>query len=112
VFGTRGQIVFDLFPWDSCEHGRVMVWSLKDKSPDYRGWYQVELPEPRRALGGPLSPATNESHMFYRQLDNVVCALQNGHDGCVTGSDGLATLAVVEAVYDSVRTGRKVTVKH
>jgi predicted dehydrogenase len=111
VFGTRGQIVFDFFPWDSCEHGRVMVWSLNDKSPDYRGWYQVELPEPRRALGGPLSPSTNESHMFYRQLDDVVHSLRNGHEACVSGEDGLATLAVVEAVYESVRTSQRVMVK-
>jgi predicted dehydrogenase len=111
VFGTRGQIAFDFLPWDSPEHGRIMIWSLDNKSPLHRGWYQVELPEPRRALGGPLSPVTNESHMFHRQLDAFIRCVQNGDDAPVNGDDGRATLAVVEAVYESSRTGQKVRVQ-
>src|SRR5439155_2682994 len=43
VYGTRGQLTFDLPPWDSPEHGRIMVSSLEDKQPQDRGWYQVEM---------------------------------------------------------------------
>jgi predicted dehydrogenase len=110
VFGTRGQITFDMPPWDSPEHGRIMVWSLEDKGE--RGWYQVEMPDPRRSPGGPLSPATNESYMFYRQIDHFVRAIQNGTPPMVSGIDGVATLAVVDAVYESQRTGQKVLVQH
>jgi predicted dehydrogenase len=108
VFGTRGQITFDMPPWDSPEHGRIMVWSLEEKGE--RGWYQVEMPDPRRSPGGPLSPATNESYMFYRQIDHFVRAIQNGTPPQVSGVDGVATLAVVDAVYESQRTGQKVRV--
>lgn len=110
LFGTRGQIAFDFPPWDSPELGRVMVWSLEDRSPSHRGWYQVELPDPRRCPGGPLSPVTNESHMFFRQLDSFIKCIRDGGEPPVTPEDGRATLAVVDAAYESERSGQKVTV--
>jgi predicted dehydrogenase len=109
VFGTRGQITFDMPPWDSPENGRIMVWSLEDKGD--RGWYQVEMPDPRRSPGGPLSPATNESYMFYRQIDHFILSIQSGSQPQVSGIDGAATLAVVDAVYESQRSGQKIQVK-
>jgi predicted dehydrogenase len=111
LFGTRGQLTFDFLPWDSPEHGRLMVWSLeKDRDSD-RGWYQVEFPEPRRSPGGPRSPATNECYMFRRQMDHFIRSIREGTSLPVTPEDGRATLAVVEAVYESHRTGQKVRVR-
>jgi UDP-N-acetyl-2-amino-2-deoxyglucuronate dehydrogenase len=110
LFGTRGQIAFDFPPWDSPEHGRVMVWSLDQRSPSDRGWYQVEFPDPRRCPGGPLSPVTNENHMFFRQMDSFIRCVREGSEEPVTVRDGRATLAVVEAAYESHRTGQKVEV--
>lgn len=110
IFGTRGQLTFDLPPWDSPEHGRIMVWSLDDRQQHQRGWYQVEMPDPRRSPGGPLSPATNETYMFHRQIDHFVRAIQAGTAPKVGGEDGLATLAVVDAAYESQRSGQKVSV--
>jgi predicted dehydrogenase len=43
LFGTRGQLTFDLPFWDSPELGRVLVWSLEDKRPDDRFCYILEL---------------------------------------------------------------------
>lgn len=112
LFGTQGQLTFDFLPWDSPENGRLMVWSLdKERSSD-RGWYQVEMPEPRRCPGGPQSPATNETYMFRRQMDHFIQCILTGAQAEVTARDGLATMAVVEAVYESQRTGQKVRVKH
>jgi predicted dehydrogenase len=48
--------------------------------------------------------------MFYRQIDHFVRAIQNGTPPQVSGVDGVATLAVVDAVYESQRTGQKVRV--
>lgn len=111
VFGTRGQVTFDLPPWDSPEHGRIMVWSLEDRQENNRGWYQVEMPDPRRSPGGPLSPATNETYMFHRQIDHFIRAIQDSTPPQVSGDDGLATLAVVGAVYESQRSGQKIHVQ-
>jgi UDP-N-acetyl-2-amino-2-deoxyglucuronate dehydrogenase len=110
LFGTGGQLTFDFFPWDSPEHGRVMVWSLEGKRPADRGWYQVEMPDPLRCPGGPRSPKTNESYMFRKQMDHFVRAIRQGVEPEVTGSDGRKTLAVVEAAYESQRIGQKVRV--
>jgi UDP-N-acetyl-2-amino-2-deoxyglucuronate dehydrogenase len=112
LFGTRGQLTFDFLPWDSPEHGRLMVWSLEKDSGSDRGWYQVEFPDPRRAPGGPLSPVTNESFMFRRQMEHFIHCIQKGAAPAVTAADGRATLAVVEAVYQSHRTGQKALVQH
>jgi predicted dehydrogenase len=111
LYGTRGQLAFDFPPWDSPEQGRIMVWSLEDKRPSDRGWYQVEMPEPLRSPGGPRSPGTNESFMFRRQIDHFVRSIREGTAPRVTGDDGRATLAVVEAAYESQRTGQKVAVR-
>ena len=111
IYGTRGQVTFDLPPWDSSEHGRVMVRSLEDRTTNNRGWYEIEMPDARRAPGGPLSPVTNENYMFWRQIDHFVSCIQNQAQPRITGYDGLATLAVVEAVYDSHRSGQRVQVQ-
>ncbi len=112
LFGTRGQLTFDFLPWDSPEHGRLMVWSLERGQESDRGWYQVELPDPWRAPGGPLSPRTNESFMFRRQMDHFIRCIQAKVQPVITGEDGRATLAVVQAVYESHRTGQKVFLPH
>lgn len=111
IHGTRGHLAFDLPPWDSPEHGRIMIWSLENKHQSDRGWYQVEMPEPTRAPGGPLSPSTNEQYMFRRQIDNFVQSIMNDTQPLVGGRDGRATLAVVEAAYESHRTGQKLQIK-
>jgi predicted dehydrogenase len=110
IFGTRGQLAFDFLPWDSPEHGRVMVWSLEDRRNCDRGWYQIEMPDPWRAPGGPRSPRTNETHMSRRQMDHFIRCVRERLEPNVKGEDGRATLAVVQAVYESHRTGQKVVV--
>jgi predicted dehydrogenase len=110
LFGTRGQLAFDFLPWDSPEHGRLMVWSLERQAAGDQGWYQVELPEPRRSPGGPRSPASNDSYMFRRQMDHFIDCVRTGTAPRVSAKDGRATLAVVEATYESQRTGQRVRV--
>jgi predicted dehydrogenase len=110
IFGSRGQIAFDFPPWDSPEHGRLMVWSLDKDGDCDRGWYQVELPDPRRCPGGPLSPATNTSYMFRRQMDHFIHSIRNEVEPRVTGADGRATLEAIEAVYRSQHSGQKTRV--
>jgi predicted dehydrogenase len=110
LHGTRGQLAFDFLPWDSPEHGRLMVWSLEGRGERDRGWFQVELPEPRRCPGGPRSPSTNDTFMFRRQLDAFIRSILSGIAPQPGAADGRATLAVIEAVYESQRTGGKVRV--
>ena len=112
LLGTRGQLVYDLPPWDSPEHGRLMVNSLEERKPENRGWYQVALPDARRLPGGPLTPVTNDKYKFQRQTDHFVESIRENRQPEVDGHDGLATLLVVEAAYEAARTGKKVHLAH
>jgi predicted dehydrogenase len=89
-----------------------MIWSLENKQPADRGWYHVELPDPRRAPGGPLSPGSYDTYMFKRQMEAFIQCIKAGLPPPITGEDGRATLAVVEAAYESARLGQKVRVKY
>ena len=108
IYGTRGHLVFDVLPWDSPELPRIMMFSLENRQPADRGWFQVELPDPYRAPGGPLSPTSNPHHQFKRQMDHFVDCIREGGQPRVTAADGRATIAATEAVYESVRTGNRV----
>jgi hypothetical protein len=42
------------------------------------------MPDPRRSPGGTLSPATNESYMFYRQIDSFIRSICGMDEQTVT----------------------------
>ena len=93
---------------DPMESGHGETVLLVDQS---LGTEKIDLHLNRRAPGGPLSPATNETFMFYRQIDHFIQCIQTGSRPAVSASDGRATLAVVEAVYESQRTQQKVLLR-
>ena len=111
LLGTQGQLVYDFLPWDSPEHGRIMINSLVGQSPPERGWYQVAFADAKRAPGGPLSPTTNETYMFRAQTDHFVQSIKTATPPEVDGRDGIVTIAAVEAAYASQRTGSRVVIE-
>jgi predicted dehydrogenase len=108
IYGTRGHLAFDVFPWDSPELPRIMVYSLEQREPACRGWFQVEMPDPLRTPGGPLSPQSNSHYHFKRQMDHFIDCIRSGNAPLVTGGDGRATVAAVHAAYRSHRSGDRV----
>jgi predicted dehydrogenase len=108
IYGTRGHLVFDVLPWDSPELPRVMVFSLEDRQPPNRGWFQVEMPDPYRAPGGPRTPVSNPHYQFKRQMDHFIDAICNGTPPRVSVTDGRATVAAVAAAYKSFHSGQRV----
>ena len=108
IYGTRGHLVFDVLPWDSPELPRIMVYSLENRQPADRGWYHVELPDPFRAPGGPLSPKSNLHYQFKRQMDHFIDCIRMGTAPRVTAADGRATISAVEAAYASHAGGEKI----
>ena len=52
----------------------------------------------------------DESHkpMYVAELREFVAAIREGRDPAITGEDGLRVLAVIDAVFESARTGRVV----
>ncbi|HLJ90352.1 MAG TPA: Gfo/Idh/MocA family oxidoreductase [Candidatus Angelobacter sp.] len=109
IFGTEGQILFDLLPWDSSENGRIALWQLKSAVHNGVGWSYVEQNEPKRREGSP-SGAAHE--MFSGQLQEFARAITGEHSRCATGEDGLIGVAAVEAAYQSARTHREFALAH
>lgn len=101
VLGTEGQIVFDLLPWDSSEHGRIAVWRLGRATRDGEGWTAVEQPEPRRTEGSPSGAA---AAMFRAQADHWIRAIRGESSRVATALDGAICVDAVEAAYRSAAT--------
>jgi UDP-N-acetyl-2-amino-2-deoxyglucuronate dehydrogenase len=98
VFGTHGQLVFDLLPWDSSENGRIAIWRLQEATGEGRGWSYVELPEPSRRRG---SPAGASHVMFGSQIREFASAIAGKPTRGATGEDGTISVAAVESAYQS-----------
>ena len=98
IFGTRGQLVFDLLPWDSSENGRIAIWRVEVATSEGRGWSYVELPEPRRRCG---SPAGASQVMFGSQIHEFARAIAGKPTRGATVEDGTISMAAVESAYQS-----------
>ena len=107
LLGTRGQIVFDLLPWDSSENGRLAVWRLDAATRDQIGWSYVEQPEPSRRAGPPSGASLA---MFQGQLAAFADAIEGAPSAIARGRDGTVAVALVEAAYESSATGREVEI--
>ena len=101
ILGTRGQLLFDLLPWDSSENGRIALWELQRAQNSGTGWAFVEQPEPNRRRG---SPAGAAHQMFSDQLTEFARLVRGERSSIATGEDGVATVAAVEAAYRSAET--------
>jgi predicted dehydrogenase len=98
IFGTAGQLLFDLFPWDSSENGRVAVWQVDRAKTQRAGWTLLEQPEPARGKG---SPAGAAHAMFASQFLHFAKLIRGEATNIATAEDGLRTIAAVEAAYRS-----------
>lgn len=88
LLGTKGQLVFDLMPWDSTENGRVAINRRAGE-----GWIGLDQPEPERRWGGAAMS------MFRGQIEAWADAIEGRTSQIATGFDGLICIAAVEAAY-------------
>ncbi len=100
ILGTKGQILFDLMPWDSSENGRIAIWRLNEAVTRDIGWSYVEQAEPRRREG---SPAGASHAMFAAQAREFARAIRGEASRIARGEDGAIAVAAVDAAYTSVR---------
>lgn len=54
---------------------------------------------------------TDESHLFSDEIDHFVDCVQNGTPCRAPAEDGIAIMKILEAIYESARTGHEVTLK-
>jgi predicted dehydrogenase len=100
ILGTRGQLLFDLMPWDSCENGRIAIWRVSEAVARNIGWSYVEQPEPKRREG---SPAGASHTMFTAQAREFAKAIRGEPSRIASGVDGAITVAAVDAAYLSAQ---------
>ena len=89
--GSRGTI--------RLERDRIVQWEVD-------GFPRPEAADPAGEADRPERPG---SHL--PQLRDIVDAIREGRPPAVTAEDGLAALAIVEAIYRSARAGRWVDVE-
>lgn len=107
VLGSRGQLVFDMLPWDSSENGRLAVWTV-DAARQGRGWSYVEQPEPPRTTG---SPSGASGLMFRDQLTAFAAFTRGQPSAIATVGDGMVSVAVVEAAYESASSNQTTPIR-
>ena len=100
ILGTKGQLLFDLMPWDSSENGRIAIWRLNEAVDRSIGWSYVEQTEPRRREG---SPAGASHSMFAAQAREFAKAIRGEPSRIARGEDGAITVAAVDAAYSSAQ---------
>lgn len=98
IFGTSGQLLFDLLPWDSSENGRIALWRLSAAVAEEAGWTLIEQPEPMRAVG---SPAGAAHVMFTSQTQEWLRAIAGEPSRAADLEQGAICVAAVEAAYRS-----------
>jgi predicted dehydrogenase len=91
IFGERGTI--------KLEGAAVTHWTVPD----------VDMPTTGGATSAGVQSPQLASHEHHRtQLADVLAALDEGRPPAVTGEDGLRAVELVDAVYQSARTGKTV----
>ena len=104
LFGTSGQVLFDLLPWDSTENGRIAIWDKESALTKKQGWSYVEQVEPGRWSGGAAAA------MFGGQLREFACAIRGEPSHVALGQDGVVTVATTRAGYEAARLGAEVKI--
>jgi len=108
IFGTEGQLLFDLLPWDSSENGRIAIWQLNRAIQEKTGWAFVEQREPTRREGSPAGAANT---MFGGMLAAFARLIRGESSDIATGKDGLIAVAAVEASYRSASTRQECSIE-
>jgi len=97
IYGTEGAIYCDLLHGSSMEtYSQKGYGYAVEKADETRGW---------------TFSVFEETHLygFPHEMRHFINCIQNGEEPMETGRDGLATLEVIYAAYESAGTGRRIT---
>jgi predicted dehydrogenase len=99
VHGDRGTAVV--------EQDDVLRWEFTPETEEDRALRQ-RFAQRTGASGGSSNPAAISHQGHARQLADFVKAIQSGGQPVVDGREGRKAVAIIEAIYESARTGRAV----
>ncbi len=95
LHGTKGTAIIT--------GDRLTTWDVQDDAGE-------PAPLALKVESGASDPMAISIEPFERQFRGLGDAIKNGGRPPITGEDGLQALAVVEAIYNSCRSGQKVEV--
>ena len=93
IHGTKGSV--------TTEGDFLKRWEVPGCPPPPAEAFQTSTLGSSKPMDIPVEP-------FCRQLRNIMQAISSGRPPLVTGEEGLQTLKVVLAMYESARTGRRI----
>jgi predicted dehydrogenase len=91
------------------EQEDVLVWKFANESPD-DGLLRARFAKKTGASGGASDPGAI-SHVYHaRQLADFVDAIRNDRAPLVDGREGRKAVALISALYQAAKTGKRVDV--
>jgi predicted dehydrogenase len=99
VHGDRGTVVI--------EQDDVLRWDFQPETAEDRS-IKERFAQKTGASGGSSNPAAISHQGHARQLADFVRAIREGGKPLVDGREGRKAVAIIEAIYESARTGRTV----
>ncbi|VTS02896.1 Gfo/Idh/MocA family protein [Tuwongella immobilis] len=99
VHGDRGSVVV--------EQEDLLHWTFQDELPTDAA-VRARFAQKVGASGGSSNPAAISHQGHARQLTDFVQAIRDGRKPVVDGREGRKAVALIEAIYESSRTGRTV----
>jgi predicted dehydrogenase len=99
IHGDRGTVVI--------EQDDVLRWDFEPETDPDRAIKQ-QFAQKTGASGGSSNPAAISHQGHARQLADFVRAIRDGGKPLVDGREGRKAVAIIEAIYESARTGRTV----
>lgn len=95
ILGEKGSVVVGGFSMD-----RLLTWSFAEPEPEDEVIFQTHGENPKESAW---------NHTEY--LQSVVDAIQHGTKAIVDGLEGRKSLELINALYESVETGREVQLR-
>ncbi len=103
IMGTSGTAIL--------EEAHLLNWHFeKEKAEDEL--ILKPMPGANPSQGGVSNPAAISFAGHQRQLEEMICSIQTGKKLLVDAQEGRKSVAIVLAIYESARTGKKVAVHH
>ena len=94
--GTEGTVIID--------HDRLLAADLRNPPSDVKSVGGDQNPSSN-------SPAVSDVRGHRAVLEDFIEAIQTGRDPRCSGQEGIRSLALVEAIYEGCRSGKRVEVK-